>query len=164
MSEKGRFELRKRARRRALQAIYQWQITRQDASEISRQFRQAQNFSEIDEAHFEDLLTGVIRELETLDSKIEPFLDRPLEQVDLMEKVVLVTNTTEIPNDTISVIPNLLPALKIRVRDAFLAVAADPVGAEIIEGIYNHFGYAPAKDSDYDGVRVYLQRMNEWDF
>lgn len=83
---------------------------------------------------------------------------------DLMEKVILITDTSEIPNDTISVIPNLVPALKNRVRDAFLAVAADPEGLKIIQGIYNHEGYAPAKDSDYDNVRVYLQRMKEWDF
>jgi phosphonate transport system substrate-binding protein len=83
---------------------------------------------------------------------------------DLMDKVVLVTNTTEIPNDTISVIPNLDESLKEQVRQAFIAIVADPVGFEILQKIYNHFGYAPATDSDYDGVRVYLKRMQEWDF
>ena len=83
---------------------------------------------------------------------------------DLMQKVVLVSDTTEIPNDTISVIPNLAPALKERVRQAFIALSQDPAGLEIIRRIYNHEGYAPAVDSDYDGVRVYLQRMEEWDF
>lgn len=83
---------------------------------------------------------------------------------DLMEKVVLVTDTTDIPNDTISVIPRLDPQLKERVRQAFIALADDPEGLEIIQRIYNHEGYAPAADSDYDGVRLYLSRMEEWDF
>ncbi len=83
---------------------------------------------------------------------------------DLMETVVLVTDTTDIPNDTISVIPRLDPQLKERVRQAFIALADDPEGLEIIQRIYNHEGYAPAADSDYDGVRLYLSRMEEWDF
>ena len=83
---------------------------------------------------------------------------------DMMSKVVLVSDTTEIPNDTISVIPNLDSALKERVRRAFMALADDPAGLQIIQRIYNHEGYAAASDSDYDGVRLYLQRMNEWDF
>jgi phosphonate transport system substrate-binding protein len=83
---------------------------------------------------------------------------------DLKAKVVLVANTTEIPNDTISVIPDLDPSLKEKVRQAFISMVADPVGLEIMQKIYNHFGYAPATDSDYDGVRLYLKRMEEWDF
>ncbi len=83
---------------------------------------------------------------------------------DLMQKVVLVSDTTDIPNDTISVIPRLDPELKERVRQAFMALADDPAGLEIIQRIYNHEGYAPASDGDYDGVRLYLTRMEEWDF
>ena len=83
---------------------------------------------------------------------------------DLMDKVQLITNTSFIPNDTISVIPNLNEDLKKKVADAFIAISKDPAGFEIIRGIYNHEGYAEAKDSDYDEVRVYLERKNEWDF
>lgn len=89
MAEQGRFERRKRSRRRALQAIYQWQITGQDAEEILGQFRDKQDLSLVDEAHFEALLRGVIKETEDLDRKLEPFLDRPIKQVDLMERVVI---------------------------------------------------------------------------
>ena len=89
MAEQGRFERRKRSRRRALQAIYQWQITGQGAEEILGQFRDKQDLSLVDEEHFEALLRGVIGETEDLDRKLEPFLDRPIEQVDLMERVVI---------------------------------------------------------------------------
>ena len=83
---------------------------------------------------------------------------------DLMKNVVLVSDTSWIPNDTISVIPNLDPGLKERVRQAFIALSKDPAGLEIIQRIYNHEGYAPAADPDYDEVRLYLKRMSEWDF
>ncbi len=85
----GRHERRQRARRRALQALYQWQITRQQAGEILRQFQQAQDLSQIDEVFFENLLRGVIGEQPDLDSSLQPFLDRPMAQVDIMEQAVL---------------------------------------------------------------------------
>lgn len=83
---------------------------------------------------------------------------------DLMKKVVLVSNTTEIPNDTISVIPNLDPVLKERIRLAFINMMKTKEGFDIMQKIYNHFGYAPAKDSDYDLVRTYLTRQKQWKF
>ena len=85
----GRHELRQRARRRALQALYQWQITRQEAGEILRQFRQTQDFSQVDGNFFESLLRGVISEQAELDKSLQPFLDRPMGQVDIMEQAVL---------------------------------------------------------------------------
>jgi N utilization substance protein B len=89
MNDRYRFEPRKRARRRALQAIYQWQITAQDASEILSQFRAAQDMNGVDEEHLEELLRGVISRQEDLDQALQPFLDRPFDQVDQMERAVL---------------------------------------------------------------------------
>ena len=96
MSKTDRFEPRKRARRRALQAIYQWQITRQDASEILRQFREIQDLSQVDVGHFENLLRGVINENRRLIDALGPFLDRPMDQVDVMERVVLMIGAWEL--------------------------------------------------------------------
>lgn len=98
MSTSDRFEPRKRARRRALQAIYQWQITAQDPAEILGQFRIAQDLSQVDEEHFESLLLGVTADREILDEALQPFLDRPLEQVDVMERVVLGIGAWELLN------------------------------------------------------------------
>ena len=98
MNSNQRFEPRRRARRRALQAIYQWLITGQESSEILDQFRAAQDLSQVDVIHFEKLLLGVIADKEILDSALQPFLDRPLEQVDLMERVVLGIGAWELLN------------------------------------------------------------------
>jgi hypothetical protein len=51
-----------------LQALYQWQITRQDVDEILRQFRLAQDLSMVDEEFFEQLLQGVIGNQSDLDA------------------------------------------------------------------------------------------------
>lgn len=98
MTRIGRFELRKRSRRRALQAIYQWQITGQEAAEILAQFRIAQDLSEVDEEHFENLLRGVSADENELDKALAQFLDRPMDQVDLMERIVLLIGAWELRN------------------------------------------------------------------
>lgn len=98
MGEARRFGPRTRARRRALQALYQWQMTGQDPRQILAQFHQAQDMSGVDQAHFENLLLGISSAGEGLDRDIQPFLDRPMEQVDLMEQVVLKIGAFELLN------------------------------------------------------------------
>ncbi len=98
MKQTSAFEPRSRARRRALQALYQWQITGQEAAEILRQFRAVQDMKGVDEAYFEALLRGVVAGQEGLDEELQPFLDRPIGQVDLMERVVLRIGAFELLN------------------------------------------------------------------
>jgi N utilization substance protein B len=98
MNRNKPFESRSRARRRALQALYQWQITGQEASEILGQFKAVQDMNGVDETYFEALLRGVVAGQEGLDAALEPFLDRPIGQVDLMERVVLRIGAYELLN------------------------------------------------------------------
>jgi N utilization substance protein B len=92
------FEPRSRARRRALQALYQWQITGQQADDILLQFRAVQDMAGVDDEYFEHLLRGVVGSQEQLDGELAPFLDRPMGQVDLMERVVLRIGAYELLN------------------------------------------------------------------
>jgi len=98
MSDNQHFEPRSRARRRALQAIYQWQITGQEATEILSQFRAVQDMNGVDVEHFEMLVRGVSAGRERLDGEIQEFLDRPFSQVDMMEQVVLRIGAFELLN------------------------------------------------------------------
>lgn len=98
MKDADAFEPRRRARRRALQAVYQWQMTGQEPAVILKQFRAAQDFSNVDEALFEELLRGVANDSEALDEALQPFLDRPIEEVDVMERVVLRMGAWELLN------------------------------------------------------------------
>lgn len=86
------------------------------------------------------------------------------EYEDVYTKVVFITNTESIPNDTISVIPNLDKDLVARIKAAFIAISQSDSGLEIIRAVYNHEGYAEATDSEYDIVRTYLERQEDWDF
>jgi N utilization substance protein B len=92
------FAPRSRARRRALQAVYQWQMTGQEAHEILAQFRAAQDFSQVDETFFEQLLRGVASGSDALDAALQPYLDRPMAEVDVMERVVLRIGVWELLN------------------------------------------------------------------
>ena len=98
MTNKGesRFEFRRRARRRALQALYQWHLTGQDAGEIIAQFREEQDFSNVDTELFATLVRKVSRDQASIDEKLEPFLDRPLSQLDVIEHVVLSIGAYEL--------------------------------------------------------------------
>jgi N utilization substance protein B len=80
---------RSRARRAALQALYQWQMTADAPETIAGQFREEKSSKRMDEALFSALLHGVSAHVEDLDARLAPFLDRPLGQVDAVERAIL---------------------------------------------------------------------------
>lgn len=80
---------RARARRRAAQAIYAWQLSGSGMAAIIDQFRHEQDMQIADLEYFEDLLRGVERECADLDIGLAPHLDRDVEQVDPIERAVL---------------------------------------------------------------------------
>lgn len=82
----------------------------------------------------------------------------------IYEDVLFIMNTELIPNDTISVIPNLKRSLVEDIKQAFINIAESEEGLEIIRAVYNHEGYAEATDDEYDIVRTYLERQEEWIF
>jgi N utilization substance protein B len=106
MTSSNSHEPQQRARRRALQALYQWQMTGQDAGVILLQFRQTQNFKGVDAEYFEQLVRGVINQQVELDEKLQPFLDRSLAVVDSIEKNVLRMGAWELLN---------MPQLQVRI-------------------------------------------------
>ena len=72
--------------------------------------------------------------------------------------VVIVT--PGIYNDTIAVSNATVDAgLKAALQTAFINIAADPVGIQVIS-IYSHQGYKRAVDSDYDGARSAQALLN----
>ncbi|MCP4044395.1 MAG: transcription antitermination factor NusB [Gammaproteobacteria bacterium] len=93
---KSRFESRRRARRRALQALYQWHLTGQEVGEILNQFREEQDFSNVDTELFATLVRKVSKDQAAIDEKIQPFLDRPVAQLDVIEHVILSMGAYEL--------------------------------------------------------------------
>ena len=81
--------LRARARRRALQAIYAWQVAGGDARQVVAQFAHEQAREIADLEYFEDLVRGVVGRVAQLDDALVPYLDRDIAQVDPIERAAL---------------------------------------------------------------------------
>ena len=87
---------RRRSRELATQGLYQWLLSAAPAGEIDAQIRTVQGFDKADQAHFDALLHGVIREADTLTAEIEPCLDRPVVELSPVERAVLLVATFEL--------------------------------------------------------------------
>lgn len=80
---------RSRARRRALQALYAWQLSGSAIGGVIDQFRHEQDMEIADIEYFEDLVRGVERHCAELDAGLLPFLGREVVQVDPIERAAL---------------------------------------------------------------------------
>ncbi len=80
---------RTRARRRAVQALYAWELGGNPMRKVIDDFRHEQDMQIADLEYFEDLLRGVETHRPDLDSGLAPFLDRDIERVDPIERAVL---------------------------------------------------------------------------
>ena len=83
---------------------------------------------------------------------------------DVMQKVVPIYTTPKIPNDTISVRGDMSPAFQKKLIKAFQNIAKSKKGHAIISSVYQHEGYVPAKDSNFNTVRKYdkiVQKINQ---
>lgn len=82
-------QARSKARRCAVQALYQWQMNGGNVGDIYNQFLVEQNMAKVDEEYFKELLEGVTKNLDELDDKLKPYLDRDINSVDPVERAVL---------------------------------------------------------------------------
>jgi len=87
---------RSRARRRALQALYQWQVAGQDLGDIDAQFAEEMDMSEVDVEFFREFLYGVPKRVDELDGQYRQYLDRGIEQLDPIERAILRMGTLEL--------------------------------------------------------------------
>ena len=89
---------RSQARRCVMQALYQWQLTHQTFSEILAQFIEREEYKTADGEYFTELLRGVMEQHEQIQSRIAEYADRPWEQLDVIERAVLLLSTYELLN------------------------------------------------------------------
>lgn len=88
--------LRSRARRRAVQAIYAWQISGGNGQSLVAQFAHEQAREVADLAYFEALVHGVLDNRRDIDQALAPYLDRTIEEVDAIERAVLRLSAYEL--------------------------------------------------------------------
>ena len=80
---------RRRARECAVQALYSWQISKNDIADVEYQFLSEQDVKDVDISYFRELLSGVATNAEYLDGLMAPVLSRLLEELGQVERAVL---------------------------------------------------------------------------
>lgn len=84
------------ARRSAVQAIYQWQLTGYNLSEIERQFVEEHGLGKGELAYFQSLLHQVPKKLDLIDAALGEFTSRPVGQIDPVERAILRISVYEL--------------------------------------------------------------------
>ena len=80
---------RRKARELAVQAIYSWQLSQNSVTDIEANFLTDNSARRFDIAYFQQLLRGVTANVTSIDMAISPHVDRPLNDVDPVEKSIL---------------------------------------------------------------------------
>jgi transcription antitermination protein NusB len=80
---------RHKARRSAVQALYQWQLTQQMPSEIESHFIADNALDDVDIEYFHHLVLEIPKHLAALDQHLVPHLDRGIAEIDPVERAIL---------------------------------------------------------------------------
>ena len=84
------------ARRLLVQALYQNQIAGHDSAELRRQFDDTDEFANADGTYFHLLLDKILGDTEALDRCIDSLADRPVAQIDPVERGILWLGMAEL--------------------------------------------------------------------
>ncbi len=87
---------RSQARKFAMQALYQWQMTQQSAKDIEGQFIERDDFGGADREYFHELLDQCITREQEIEQNTSKYVDRPLEQLDPVERAILLIGMYEL--------------------------------------------------------------------
>ena len=91
-------QARTNARKAAVQALYQWQMTGQSLVEIDRQFLEEERLKDAQKSYFTELFHGVPKNLQVIDETLTQFVDRPVDTIDPVERAILRIGTYELLN------------------------------------------------------------------
>ncbi|MCW8832617.1 MAG: transcription antitermination factor NusB [Colwellia sp.] len=80
---------RRKARELAVQAVYSWQISQNSVNDVEVNFITDNAKRRFDIEYFQLLLRGVTTSVNELDQAISPHVDRPLDDIDHVEKAIL---------------------------------------------------------------------------
>ena len=89
---------RSRARRYAVQALYEWQVSGNAPKDIEDQFLIEHQTRQFDRPYFHELLSGITEQVEDLDAEISLLSERPYKDVGIVEKAVLRLGCYELKN------------------------------------------------------------------
>lgn len=90
-------QARARSRRNAVQALYQWDMTRAPIAQVIAEFENDRSeLGNADLDYFRDVVTGVSECRDQLDQELALHLDRPVVQLDPVERAVLYLGMYEL--------------------------------------------------------------------
>ncbi|MDM4765101.1 transcription antitermination factor NusB [Pelomonas sp. SE-A7] len=92
----GAKSARRRAREAALQGLYQWLLTGDEAGVIDAHTREQQDFDKADRAHYDAILHGCIHEAADLDAVLARHVDRETTELSPIEHAVLMIGAYEL--------------------------------------------------------------------
>jgi N utilization substance protein B len=87
---------KRKARRLALQALYQWHMSGDELYEIEAQFRVVNDMSKVDGEYFSRIFQGVVKNPGQVESTFQPYLDRPLKDLNPIELTIIRLSTFEL--------------------------------------------------------------------
>ncbi len=87
---------RSRARELIVQSLYQMQITGHSEAELLTQFRDRPDYESVDQEYFDEVLSAICRNTDTLEESIDKLADRPLSQLDPVERGILLLGFYEL--------------------------------------------------------------------
>lgn len=80
---------RHKARRAAVQALYQWQLTQQPSADIESHFLADDSLKDIDVDYFHHLVREIPAHLAELDNRLGSHVDRGIAEIDPVERAIL---------------------------------------------------------------------------
>jgi len=96
MTNAGSTGARTRARELLVQALYQMQLAGHSSSELLEQFHLQAAYQRVDQEFFDEALPLIIKSQSDLETTIDELIDRPLEQLDPVERAVLLIGVFEL--------------------------------------------------------------------
>jgi len=89
VKNKTKISRRHQARTFVLQALYKRLMTNENIENIKKYFKEEHNLDSADITYFNLLLAGVIENIDTIDEKIKPYLDRDITELSPIEISIL---------------------------------------------------------------------------
>ena len=79
-----------------MQGLYQWQIAGHDIAEVINQMSGRDEYADADREYFRGLIKDVARRRDELDELIDRYAERPVDQIDPVERALLWCGLVEI--------------------------------------------------------------------
>ncbi|MBD9356531.1 transcription antitermination factor NusB [Methylomonas albis] len=86
------------ARKCAVQALYQWQMSGESLVRIETYFLEEEHLKGAQKTYFSELFHGVPKQLDVIDAALTEFVDRPVEKIDPVERAILRIGAYELIN------------------------------------------------------------------